>query len=256
MRIAFYILLVSYLTSCVSSQKFANTQSTVSRLKSDSTLLEKRILSLQDQVNYLSAQNAKTEQALTQRLQEKQDSLEHKQKELTIKENNLNDMNARKVQQQEAFGKLFFGIIKPFSGYASNEIATKANCTQIIVDVSDNLLFLPNTSKVNAEKTTKIAATITQILAKHPDLKLIVVNHTDSTYVGKEKWEDNWSLGSAKANALVRILIKDFGISPQRLMPATQAAYIELTNANVTLGKSRTSFLFYSELLPCVHNID
>jgi chemotaxis protein MotB len=151
---------------------------------------------------------------------------------------------------------LFFGIIKPFSGYAVNEIVTKANCTHIIVDVSDNLLFLPNTSKVNTEKTTKIAATITQILAKHPDLKLIVVNHTDSAYVGKEKWEDNWSLGSAKANALVRILIKDFGVTPQRLMPATQAAYIELTKANATLGKSRTSFLFYSELLPCVHNID
>ncbi len=256
MRLGIFFLFLSVLGSCISTQKYASSQSAVARLQSDSTLLEKRIHALQDQVNYLATKNATTEQTLTQRLQEKQDSLDHKQRELITKENNINDMNARKAQEQEAFGKLFTGIIKPFSGYASNEVSTRANCTQIIVEVSDRVLFVPGTSKINAEKTSKIAATIADILAKQPDMKLIVVNHTDSTYTGKEKWDDNWSLGTAKANALVRILVKDFKIVPQRLMPATQAEFIELTKANAALGKSRTAFLFYSELLPCVHHVE
>ncbi len=256
MRLGIFILLVSVLGSCVSSQKYANSQATVGRLQTDSTLLEKRIHALQDQINYLATKNATTEQTLTQRLQEKQDSLDQKQRELAIKENNINDMNARKAQEQEAFGKLFTGIIKPFSGYPANEVNTRANCTQIIVEVSDRVLFLPNTSKINIEKNAKIATTIADILAKQPDLKLIVVNHTDSTYTGKEKWDDNWSLGAAKANALVRVLVKDFKIAPQRVMPATQAEFIELSKANAALGKSRTSFLFYSELLPCIHNVE
>jgi flagellar motor protein MotB len=256
MRIGIFILFISFLGSCVSSKKYASSQSAVTRLQADSALLEKRIHGLQDQVNYLATKNATTEQTLTQRLQEKQDSLDQKQQELSAKENNINDMKARKVQEQEAFGKLYNGIIKSFAAYGSNEVNCRASCTQVIVEISDRLLFMPNTSKLNIDKTNKVAVNIADILNKQPDLKVLIVNNTDSVYAGKEKWDDNWSLGSAKANALARVLIKDFHVAPQRLMPATQAEFIDLTKANAALGKSRTAFLFYSELLPCVHNVE
>lgn len=239
--------------SCVSTQKYAASQRTIERLQSDSILLEKRARMLQDEVSFLGNKSATMEQALTQRLQEKEDSLNQKQQLLSDKEMSIKDMKARKAEEREAFIKLSDEIRMLFGNFAENEVTSRTNCTQTVVEVSDRLLFLPSTSKIDAAKSGKIAAIIADVMSSQPDLKLIVVNHTDSVYAGKEKWEDNWSLGAAKANAIVKILIKDYKIAPQRLLPATQAEYIDLSKMNSQLGKSRTAFLFYSELLPCIH---
>jgi chemotaxis protein MotB len=256
MRVGIFILSLSVLSSCVSSKKYVEEQDRVKRLQTDSTLLEKRILGLLDEVNYLSNKSATMEQSLNQRLQEKQDSINQKQLELKNKENRINDMKARKAQEQEAFSKLSGGIIKPFMGYNPNDLITYTNCTQTVIEVSDRLLFTPNTSKLNMEKMAKIASNIADILSKHPDLKIWIIAHTDSTYSGKEKWDDNWAWGAAKSNALTRILITDYHVDPARITPATQAEYVQLTKQNIGLGANRVSFSFYSDLLPCIHTTD
>lgn len=252
MRILTLCTIVS-LASCVSTQKHKQLQDNVKRLQNDSTLLEKRIQQLQYQVGYLETKNASTEQTLTQRLQEKEDSLNQKQQQLTEREIRINDMKARKAQEQEAFSKLSSEISKPFSAYPKTEVVCQTNCTQTAVEVSDKLLFVSLTSKADAAKASVILKQVAEIMAKQPDLKVMVINHTDSVYTGKEKWDDNWSLGAAKANAIIRLLVKDFKISPQRLIPGTQADFVPPTKATALLGRSRTTFLFYSELLPCIH---
>jgi flagellar motor protein MotB len=250
MRISYLATIFTVLisVSCVSSRKYTESQQTVERLRADSTVFAKRNRMLQDEINYLGTKSATMEQALTQRLQEKQDSLNQKQQQLKDKENSLKDMKARKAEEKEAFSKLSASIIKPF--------ASSTNCTQTVVEVSDRMLFTAGSSKIDPAKAFKIAGQIADVLNKNIDLKLIVVNHTDSVYAGKEKWEDNWALGAAKANAVVRMLIKDFKVAPQRIQPATQAEYAALSKANAGLGKARTAFLFYSDLLPCIHTED
>lgn len=208
---------------------------------------------LQDEVNFLGTKSATIEQALTQRLQEKEDSLNQKQQLLKDKELSIKDMKARKAEERDAFMKLSGDIMKPFASFAATDIITRTNCSQTVIEVSDRLLFLPASTKIDPPKANKLTNIIAEILDKQPDLKVIIVNHTDSVYAGKEKWEDNWSLGSAKANALVKMLIKDYKIAPQRLLPATQAEFVELSKTATGLGKARTTFLFYSDLLPCIH---
>ncbi|MES2778458.1 MAG: hypothetical protein V4651_01050 [Bacteroidota bacterium] len=239
--------------SCVSTQKYTVSQRTIERLQSDSTLLEKRVRMLQDEVGFLGNKSATMEQALTQRLQEKEDSLNQKQQLLSDKEMSIKDMKARKAEERDAFIKLSDEIIMSFGNFADNEVVSRTNCTQTIVEVSDRILFQPSSSKIDAVKLAKIVSIIADVMRTQPDLKLMVVNHTDSVYTGKEKWDDNWSLGSAKANGIVKLLIREYKIAPQRLLPATQADYIELSKPSTGLGKSRTAFLFYSELLPCIH---
>jgi flagellar motor protein MotB len=258
MRISYLATIFTVLisVSCVSSRKYTESQQTVERLRADSTVFAKRNRMLQDEINYLGTKSATMEQALTQRLQEKQDSLNQKQQQLKDKENSLKDMKARKAEEKEAFSKLSASIIKPFAEYQVHEVVSSTNCTQTVVEVSDRMLFTAGSSKIDPAKAFKIAGQIADVLNKNIDLKLIVVNHTDSVYAGKEKWEDNWALGAAKANAVVRMLIKDFKVAPQRIQPATQAEYAALSKANAGLGKARTAFLFYSDLLPCIHTED
>ncbi len=252
MRI-FIICSIFFLASCVSTSKQQKTQEQIKRLQNDSSLLEKRIQQLQYQVGYLETKNASTEQTLTQRLQEKEDSLNQKQQQLNDRELRLNDMKVRKAQEQEAFAKLSAEISKPFTSFPAADVQCKNTCTQTAVEVSDRLLFAPASSKADAAKAAAILQRIAEILAKQPDLKVMVINYTDSVYAGKEKWEDNWSLGAAKSNALIRLMVRDYKISPYRVLPGTQAEFAMPSKTNSGLPRAHTTFLFYSELLPCIH---
>jgi flagellar motor protein MotB len=241
------------LCSCVSARKYKTIEGDNKRLKNDSILLEKRIRVLADEVNYLATKSAQVEQLLNQRIQEKQDSLTQKEAELHKQESFLNDMKARRVQEREAFAQLSRDIMKPFSTFGNNEVALYNTCTQTVVEVSDKLLFLQNSTKLDASKSHTLFQLITQVLSKQPDLKLLIVNHTDSVINNKEKMDDNWSLGNTKATLVTKTLIKDYKIAPQRLITATQAENQVLEERNIQLGKVRTAFIFYSELIPCLH---
>lgn len=246
------IFLLLFSISCVSTQKLEQSQSEIKRLQADSALLEKRILGLKDQVNFLSDKSATIEQTLTNRLQEKEDSLNQKENLLKEKEMNLQDMKARKEQEREEFARLSQSIKQSFAALQPYEAIAYTSCAYTIIEVSDKLLFTPQTTKLDSKANT-VMRMANEVLQKNADLKLIIINHTDSIFTGKEKWEDNWAIGSAKANACAKLLIKSYGVNPQRVVAATQAEHLPASSLGTNLGKARTVLMFYSELLPCLH---
>ena len=248
----FILCILFFAISCVSSKKYSTSQATINRLQIDSSLLEKHVVQLKTEVAYYRNQSATIEQALNNRLQEKEDSLAQKELLLVEKEVRILDMKSRKAQEKEAFSKLSSSISKEFTQFPSTQINAYTTCTQTAIEVSDHYLFIPNTSKLDMQ-ADPILQTIATVLKKNIDLQVLVVNYTDSLYTGKEKWDDNWAYGSAKATALVKYLVKNHGVLPIRVMPTTQAQHEPLLANSKTITKPKTVFLFYTNLLPCVH---
>jgi len=248
-------MLVLILQSCVSSSKYSETINHVEKLKADSVLLTKRNRMLSDEKSYLENKSASMEQILNQRLQEKQDSLNHKEELLHQRELSINDMKARKAEEREAFETLSKSVFELFNDLNSNDVHRSTNCTQMIVEVSDRLLFVSGSSKVDA-KSQKVFDKINAVLSKNADLNLLIVSHTDSINSIKEKYDDNWTLGTLKANNIVRSLIRDYKIQPSKISSASRAETIALNKSNQTLGKNRIEFVFYSSFLPCIHTKD
>jgi flagellar motor protein MotB len=241
------------LQACVSSSKYKATVAHVESLKADSALLAKRNRMLTEDKSYLESKSANMEQSLNQRLQEKEDSLNQKGELLKQREASINDMKARKAEEREAFETLSKSVFELFNEYTPTEVHRYTNCTQINVEVPDRLLFIPGTAKIDP-KLSKMLTSVAQALNKNADLNLIIVAHTDSLVSIKEKFDDNWTLGSLKANALVRALIREQKIAPSRVYSASRAETIALSKANSSLGKNRIAFVFYSSFLPCIHS--
>ena len=256
MKKIFFILFVfAIFESCVSSSKYNNAAAHIEKLKSDSVLLNKRNRMLTDEKSYLENKSASMEQILNQRLQEKQDSINHKEELLQQRENSINDMKARKAEEREAFETLSKSIFELFNEFNSSDIHRSTNCTQISVEVSDRLLFVSGSIKVDA-KSSKILEKVATALSKNADLNLVIVAHTDSVNFIKEKYDDNWSLGTLKANNILRILIKDYKILPSKILSSSRAETIALKKVNQSLGRNRIEFVFYSSFLPCIHTKD
>jgi flagellar motor protein MotB len=224
------------------------------RLKNDSTILDKRIRQLNDEREYLRTRSATMEQQLTSRLQEKEDSITHKEQLLAEKEHSIRDMRARKEQEREAFETLARSVFGLFGEYPASEVNRHSNCTQIIIETADRMLFQAHSARIDAARAQPFLSKVQMAFEKNPDLSLMIVSHTDSLTASRQ--EDGWSIGSQKAAALVRALLKEGGFAPQRISAGTRAETTGLSKANVSLGRNRIEFVFYSTLLPCIHSKD
>ncbi len=256
MKKIFVILIVfAIFQGCVSSSKYNDAAAHIEKLKSDSVLLTKRNRMLTEEKSYLENKSASMEQILNQRLQEKQDSINHKEELLQQRENSINDMKARKAEEREAFETLSKSVFELFNEINSTDIHRSTNCTQISVEVSDRLLFVSGSIKVDA-KSAKILDKVSAALSKNADLNLVVVAHTDSVNSIKEKYDDNWTLGTLKANNILRSLLRDYKIQSAKVSSSSRAETIGLKKGNQSLGRNRIEFVFYSSFLPCIHTKD
>lgn len=252
----YYILIGAFiLTSCVSSKKYEEATAQVSRLRVDSISLENRIRKLVDEKDYLENKSAQTEQALNQRLQEKEDSLNAKEKLLRDREFSLSDMKSRKEQEEESFRKLAKSVHVLFSDLSTNDVSAYTNCSQIVVEVSDRLLFAPNSIKPDA-KASVVFARIKEALSKNTDLNLMVIAHTDTFNHTKEKISSLTELGAAKSQYMTELLLKESGMNHQRVFSATRGASIKPGKSATGLGRNRIELVFYSNLLPCIYSKD
>lgn len=249
MKFRFYIgaLLLLLVAGCVSKSAYLALETDHTRVKNDSLLLEKRIRQLNDENIRLATESAKMEQAMNNRLQEKQDSLNYKEQLIRDRELSLKDMKARKEEEREAYMVLSRQILGDFSDYEKQTLTTTTGCTQITVSINDKKLFTPGTSR-----TENMAMEINQkawsVLNKYPDVQLNIVSYVDSLAIAaKDKNQDAYQLSYTKANALYRDLN-----SQSKALKARTAIGIKSEQHTKTYP-SQVDYIFYSNLLPCIH---
>lgn len=233
------------LAGCVSKTTYQALSTEHNRIKNDSLLLEKRIRQLEDDNQRLITESAKMEQALNNRLQEKQDSLAYKEQLLHQREMSLKDMKARKEEEQEAFTTLATQVFSGFSGYSADTLTTHTNCTGFVIRVNDRALFV-NGSRPEAF-VQEIHTRAIQVLRKYPDLHLSVVTYADSL-TGKEKNNDPLNTAYARGAMLYKSLAADKTRSvKERISVAVQNESAPRTYPQ------QTDYVFFSRLLPCIH---
>lgn len=242
------LIAATLLFSCVYKKKYVANKEQVSRLQNDSAMLEKRIRQLQDENNRLSTQSAAIEQALNQRLQEKQDSLLAKENQLQDREFTLKDLKARKEEEQEAFSDLTKRIRFAFAGYDTSSLQLISHCTGVVVRLNHKKLFVENSLKPDYFANEIQQKTI-QLLNKYPDLHLNITTICDSSWASnKEKTEDYMALSFARSNLLLKQVLM-----AQKDLNNRLSAGIKPTFTSTKGQPAYTDYLFYSAILPCIY---
>ncbi len=246
-----FILITALLCGCASSRMNQQLTDENTRLRLDSLAQENRIRKLLDEKEYLEQKNAITEQALNTRLQEKEDSLNAKEKQLKEREASLKDMKSRKEQESEAFRSLAQSIFDSFKNITPSDYSCRISCSQMIVEISDRVLFASNSIKPDSRTQTTLIK-VKEILLKNTDLQLLIVAHTDTFNHTKEKVANVADIGFLKSLALCEQLCAEQGISQQRITSASKGAAVKPTQP-LQNSRNRVEFIFYSNLLPCIY---
>lgn len=128
-----------------------------------------------------------------------------------------------------AYDRLVAALQKEIS---QKEIALRQSTERLTVTITDRILFPTGQAALTAEGR-RIVEKIGAILAKVPDRQILIEGHTDNVPIGeslKNVFPSNWELSAARATEVVRYLISQTKLPPNRLSASGRADTVPVAN--------------------------
>ncbi|MBZ5859126.1 OmpA family protein [Flavihumibacter profundi] len=269
------------LISCVSSKKYKTLQSqytdsesrakslesSLSTCNSDKATLTSQKASLENEngllnkrIEDLQSQNAFLKENSTQALSQLESmSVISKQQSESIKQSMENigakDAYIQTLQQQMAYkDSLNMALVMNLKGAIGNmddkDINIKVDKGVVYIDISDKLLFKSGSYTVT-DKAKAVLGKVAMVLKNQPDIEFMVEGHTDNVPYHRDVLLDNWDLSVKRATSVVRILQKDYGMTPAKISAAGRSEYRPLVDNNTKEGRAlnrRTRIIILPEL--------
>lgn len=122
-------------------------------------------------------------------------------------------------------------------GIDDEDIEVKVDKTVVYINLSDKMLFESGSYRLTP-RANEVLQKVAQIIASKPELDLMVEGYTDNVPIKNSCMEDNWDLSVKRSASVVRILQKEFGVDPNKLIAAGRGEYNALESNDTVEGKS------------------
>lgn len=180
------------------------------------------------EIQQLQSELVKREDALFKAERE----LEQKLAELNDKNAKIDELNKTLQEQENKMREIKDKIKNALASYGDNGIEVTTKGGRIYVSLDEQLLFQSGRWDVNAHGR-KALENLSDILAQHTDLNVLVEGHTDNlAYKGSGNVLDNWDLSVKRATAVVRILLSNSNVDPANITAAGRSQYCPIDNTN------------------------
>ena len=245
-----YILFLAVIVvsaSCVSKKVLKQSQLETSNLRADSAQLASqiakheaniadlngKITNLNDAISKLSNQNTQ----LGQQTANQQTQLTESQQALQKQQQRLQQLQSLLQQQKNQSDQLKNKMAEALKGFSKNDLSVIQKNGKVYVSLSENLLF-PSGSAVVNPKGVEALAKLAAVLNLDADVAVNIEGHTDSIPI-RGKYKDNWDLSTARANAIVRILVDNYKVDPLRVIASGHSFYDPLDTNSTPDGRAK-----------------
>jgi chemotaxis protein MotB len=121
----------------------------------------------------------------------------------------------------------------------------------VIIDISDKMLFKSGSYDVT-DKAKDVLSKVATVLKNQSAIEFMVEGHTDNVpYKGNKVLLDNWDLSVKRATTIVRLLQKQYGLDPAKMLAAGRSEYDPVAPNDTPEGKAtnrRTRIVILPEL--------
>jgi len=214
------------LPSCVAKKKYLAAQSRISGLRTDSMQLARQVQELDGRVSRMEEEYQFTNKQLNM-----------SKEQVAAQRQRLEQLQRLIDQQRENTEALRKKIADALVNFSANQLTVSMKNGKVYVSMQESLLFPSGSDKVN-EKGKEALSTLSQVLNQNPDINVEVEGHTDSVPISV-KFQDNWALSVARATAIARIMIKDYGVRPERITATGRSEYDPVDSNTTPEGRQR-----------------
>ncbi len=227
------------LSNC--KEEKAKLQGELNSAKSKVTLREEQIKDLKDQI--IDSRNLRDKQIsqvdeLTNLSKSTSDNIKETLSQLERKDKYINLLQAAKNRTDSinlALAVNLKNVLK--DGIDDQDVEIKVDKTVVFVNISDKMLFTSGSSDITP-RANEVLGKIAQIVSSRPELEVMVEGYTDSQPINNSCVQDNWDLSVKRATSVVRILQKNYGIDPNRLIAAGRGEYNILASNDTAEGRA------------------
>ncbi len=194
------------------------------RLKETQEDLQKR----EDELNRTAAQ-----------MDEKERNLNQLMSELGEKERRVFELESILARQDSTVQALRRTVSNALLGFEGQGLTVEIKKGKVYVSLEESLLFASGSTNVDSRGVNALRQLAT-VLANNPDINVLIEGHTDDVPLRPgSAIRDNWDLSVLRATAIVRILLQNSNIEPQRLTAAGRGEYMPIDPAKTPQARQK-----------------
>ena len=178
-------------------------------------------------------------QKLSLEMSDKQRNLLAMEQELDKRNRRLVELERLLSRQDSAVRALKNKVSAALVGLENNGLTVSIRQGKVYISLDEKLLFksgsiVVDPAGVNALK--KLAV----ILEQNPDINITIEGHTDNVpLTASASMQDNWDLSVKRATSIIRILLQNGKISPDRLTAAGRGEFVPVDAANTPNARQK-----------------
>ncbi len=255
------------LSSCVSKKKYTSLDAdykkiTASQKSCDEQLKNSQLknndlanqnTALRTQVDYLKQNSTQVLGALQDMsvVSSKQaESIKQSLENISEKDSYIRNLQSAIARKDSLNMILVTNLKGSLNDINDKDITIKVEKGVVYIDISDKLLF--NSGKFQATENAKIVlGKVAKVLNAYPDIEFMVEGHTDTVPIRTDCMDDNWDLSVKRATSVVRILQKQYNISPARMTASGHSEYVPVAANTSAEGRAlnrRTRIIILPQL--------
>ena len=194
------------------------------RLKETQEDLQKR----EDELNRAAAQ-----------MDEKERNLNQLMSELGEKERRVLELENVLARQDSTVQALRRTVSSALLGFEGQGLTVEIKNGKVYVSLEESLLFASGSTNVDSRGVNALRQLAT-VLASNPDINVLIEGHTDDVPLRPgSAIRDNWDLSVLRATAIVRILLQNSNIDPQRLTAAGRGEFMPIDPAKTPQARQK-----------------
>ena len=241
------IMAALVLPACVSQKVYKRSQQENAMLRADSAALANSNLNMQAEMNGLKANIDRLKADITklnnqngqlgQQSASQQNQLNKTKEELQREQQRLQQLQSLLAEQRAQSRILKDKMAEALKGFNSNDLTVIQKNGKVYVSLSENLLF-PSGSAVVNPKGVDALSRLAAVLNLNADVAVNIEGHTDSIPI-RGKYKDNWDLSTARADAIVRVLVDNYKVDPVRVIASGHSYYDPIDSNSSVDGRAR-----------------
>jgi len=242
------LVLSIFLSSCVSSKKYADLESQYGITKKDlvdakanlqTCLIEKdHLTQLSMSLKEDKDRSLKQVENLTVLTQSSSDNIKEIITQLSEKDKYINGIRDAMTQKDSINLALAFQLKRELAdGIQDEDIQINVEKTVVYISIADKMLFKSGSATVS-DRAKVVLGKVATVISSKPDMEVQVEGYTDNVSISTNCMKDNWDLSVARATSVVRVLQNDFDVEPGRLIAAGRSEYVPLETNETAEGRS------------------
>ncbi len=163
--------------------------------------------------------------------------LEQMQVEMDKRNKRLAELEAILARKDSTVNALRRKVSDALLGFEGKGLTVQTKNGKVYVSMEDKLLFKSGSYNIESKGTEAINE-LAKVLVQNPEINILIEGHTDDVnYRGSGELKDNWDLSVKRSTSVIRELLKNKDIDPQRITAAGRSQYVPLDDSKTVQAR-------------------